>query len=193
MSTLHRTASAVLLALLSLASVQVHAQTVRIPALPPSQWADTEAVQAFTPPLWDSAQREYSLTLSLDATASNNLEVAFWDNATESLETASVIGWNRGEIFISDGFTRAVADFTPISPRLTLSFRIRIVEQGTALKTTITANGSPLEFLDSEGGPVPFVFSSAWNAAQIVSRGVDATQAQLVIGFARDPSIIMVR
>jgi len=183
----------IILALLSLAGAQtLLAEIVRIPALPSPQFADTEASLAPNIPLWNGTQSGFVLTLSLDATSSNNLEAAFW-NGAKCEDGAVVIGWDCGEIFISDGFRRAVADFTLETTRLVLSARSRLSAQGAPLETEITANGSPLVFFDSEGEPVAFAYSTAWDAAKIVSRGAVAKNESVSIGFTSDPTVITVR
>ena len=194
MQTFHFTARAVILTFLSLASVNIHAaETVRISPLPPSQKADKDEAAAFEPQLWNSSQSEFFLLFSLDVTASNNLEIAFWDDSKDTLDTASVIGWDCGEIFIYDGFVRAVADFQTESERLAISVRVRLSAQGEPSSTVISANGFPLEFYDSNGESVGFIYSPEWNAAQVASRGFGVKDERVVMGFDRDPFIIKVK
>ena len=194
MFTLHRNTLVVIIALSLFASASVRAaDNVRISALPLPQSPSTETALFFEPPLWNDTQSEFFITLSLDATASNNVELALWDDATDTLETAAVIGWDCGEIFIYDGFTRAIADFTPEAQRITILFRTRLTAQSEPFETAITANGIPLEFYDSEGEPAFFTYSPDWNAAHAVSRGLDQNNEQVNLWFRRDPSVITVR
>ncbi len=178
---------------LILAALTATARQIRISDLPPPPWADTEAWLAVDMPVFDGSQSEFFFTLSLEATASNNLEVAFIEGNSEDGEPTVAIGWNCGEVFVRDKTRRGVSTFTPEDSRLTLSVVSRLSPQGEPTSTTMTANGSPVEFTDSEGEAFPFAYSMSWATAQVASRGAGAKNESLSIGFAADPTIIMIR
>ena len=193
MFTFHRTPAAVVFSLFSFLVAQVDANVVRISAPPPPQEADTEVMREFEPPIWKSLQNEFFITISFDANASNNLEVAFWDSAAGSVESASVIGWDCGAVFISDAFKRAVSDFAPDATSLTISVSVELFDDGGTRSVSVSANGEALEFFDSKGEVTDFVFSSEWNAAQVVSRGFGARSGSIAMGFSKEPNIILIR
>ena len=83
---------------------------MEIPALPPSEFADTEVSTNFTFAVGEGGGRRLVFSLELEATPMNNVEVAIGDDADEdgllSLdETALAVGYDCGE-----WFTRSAAN-----------------------------------------------------------------------------------
>ena len=78
---------------------------VEVPALPPSEFADTEVSTNFVFAVGEGGGRRLVFSLELEATPMNNVEVAIGDDADEggllSLdETALAVGYDCGEWFV---------------------------------------------------------------------------------------------
>jgi len=143
---------------------------------------------------FNGRQSEFKITLALDATPSNNFEIAVWENVFEIIdEPEFVIGWRGEKIFFDFGGIRAYSDYVPESDRLVLTIVMRLSGQGNPLETTVKANGTPVEFYDLENNPVIFCFNPAWDTARLVSRGIGTKNEGASLGFSSDPSIILVR
>jgi hypothetical protein len=99
--------SAVITALLLLALFPALAARVDVPSLPPSPCADTEAVTNVAFGAGAVGDKVFALSLALDASPSNNVEVAFGcdanqNGALDDSEMAFALGWDCGEWFFRD-------------------------------------------------------------------------------------------
>ena len=91
------------------ATLTLHAHTVSTPKLPPPMFLDTEvstnvAITAWTG--WTEHTRSFKIVLSLDATPSNNVQVAFGvdedaDRLLSEEETKLTLGWDCGGWFVA--------------------------------------------------------------------------------------------
>ena len=78
-----------------------------LPAPPPSTFVDTESSLNVPLPDWPELGRRIKLTLSTQATPSNNVQIAFGkdlngDEDLEPEETQIIVGVDRGEWFVRD-------------------------------------------------------------------------------------------
>ena len=85
--------------------VAICASGVEVPALPPSEFADTEVSTNFTFAVGEGSNRRLVFSLELAASPTNNVEVAIGCDADEdgllSLdETALTVGYDCGEWFV---------------------------------------------------------------------------------------------
>ena len=92
---------------LSLIFFMIEAREILLPQTPVSAYEDTESSVSVQLPALDENDREFSLSLSLMATASNHLEVAFGldknrDGELSLDESELSIGWSCGKWFFSD-------------------------------------------------------------------------------------------
>ena len=175
--------------------ISTTAQAAPLPTLPnPSSWADTEETAEVGFASFNGRQSEFKITLALDATPSNNLEIAVWENVFGVIdEPELVIGWRGEKIFFDFGGVRAYSDYVPESDRLVLTLVVRLSGQGSPLETNVKANGAPIGFYDLENNQMIFGFNPAWDTARLVSRGVGDFNGRASLGFASDPGIIVVR
>ena len=93
--------ASVLLSSLCLAAV------FAVPEMPEAEWDDTEVVTNAALPAARADSRVFAFTLELDATASNNVEVAFGhdadhDGVLSRGEAGLLVGWDCGEWFWRD-------------------------------------------------------------------------------------------
>jgi hypothetical protein len=83
------------------------AVNVNIPDMPDSQFADNEAsVNVSIPEIFDKHSKTFKFYLTLNATLSNNVEIAFGkngiinDNKLTHEETDIIVGWDCGRWFL---------------------------------------------------------------------------------------------
>ena len=185
------------LSLAALAATAIIATTSQAAILPtlsnPPTWADTEETWEGEFEPFDGRQNEFKITLAFTPTPSNNLEFAIWDSTTGKDEPEAVIGWDCGEVFLEFGGLRGTCTGVPESEPLTISLVMRLSRDGDVHESIIKANGTTLDFYDVGNEPVVFGFSTGWDAARVVSRGVGAMNERVSFGFTADPSVISVR
>jgi hypothetical protein len=87
--------------------VSVSAATLEVPRLPPPIFADREVFHDIAiPPRAKGNIRRFRLELAFNATASNNVQIAFgrdaepMDGTLDAGETAFIVGWHSGEWFL---------------------------------------------------------------------------------------------
>ena len=179
--------------IISFLALFTHAAT--LPQLPyPPAWADTEeAVEVGFAP-FNGTQSEFRITLAFDATPTNSLEFAIWENALGVVdEPEAVLGWRYGKLFLELNGVRAFCDFIPDTEKLVVRLASRLSGDGKSSQTEITANGVPLVFYDSEDNAVEFGFVPAWDMVRLTSRGTGAKNERVSFGFSSYPGIIIVR
>ena len=187
---------------LLLASAGAWARTVLPASLPPAVHADTEVSTnvPFTATL-DAAGR-FAFDLSCRATPSNNVEVAFGTDANgngvlEPEETDRVVGWDCGSWFTrkgADGACRMKNGEWKMEngggPELRiLSWRVRVVADGTPSRFEATADGSPA-FADL---PLESTYSPSWNLLRLTGRGLDASLETFTFSVTPDGTTFIMR
>ena len=83
------------------------AASFAVPEMPDAEWDDTEVVTNAALPAVRADSRVFAFTLELDATASNNVEVAFGrdadhDGVLSRAEADLLVGWDCGEWKVVD-------------------------------------------------------------------------------------------
>ena len=171
-------------------------------ALPPAVHADTEVSTnvPFTATL-DAAGR-FAFDLSYRATPSNNVEVAFGTDANgngvlEPEETDRVVGWDCGSWFTRKGADGAcqmengewkIENGVEPEVRI-LSWRVRVVADGTPFRFEATADGSPA-FADL---PLESVYRPSWNLLRLTGRGLDASLETFSVSATPDGTVFIMR
>ena len=97
-----------LVAIVALLPFVAFARTVTVPALPSSEFADTEVSTNIAFAVERPAMTRIEFTVALDATPTNNVEVAIGTDANGDgnlavEEAAHVFGWDCGNWFWRDG------------------------------------------------------------------------------------------
>ena len=171
-------------------------------ALPPVTHADTEVMTnvPFTVALDVSGR--FAFDLSCRATPSNNVEVAFGtdangDGVLEPEETDRVVGWDCGSWFTrkgADGACRMKNGEWKMEngggPELRiLSWRVRVVADGTPFRLEATADGSPA-FADL---PLESTYSPSWNLLRLTGRGLDASLEAFTVSVTPDGTTFIMR
>ena len=83
------------------------ASSFAVPTMPEVEWDDTEVVTNAVLPTARADSRVFAFSLELDATASNNVEVAFGrdvnhDGMLSRAEADLLVGWDCGEWKVVD-------------------------------------------------------------------------------------------
>ena len=88
------------------ATLALYARTVAVPKLPAPTFLDTEISTNIAITAWTEQMRALKIVLLLDATPSNNVQVAFGSDADADgylfdEETELTLGWDCGEWFVA--------------------------------------------------------------------------------------------
>lgn len=174
-------------------SVVAAAYAVTAPMPPPSPYADTEAVTNVSFSAGLAGDNVFAFALELDATPSNNVEVAFGrdangNGALDDSEAAFAVGWDCGEWFFRD-IAADVADSCAGScGRKKLEWDIRLDQSLYPKALRAQADGVALPF-----PMTATMYDPSWNVACITARGFDNAEAVLKFGATREPLSIRIR
>ena len=181
----------------ALAHVAVAATVVRVDAPPPAH-ADMEVSAESAMPLPARLTRTFKLTLSLDATATNNAEVVFGTGTCDEPEDiAVVIGFDRGAWFLrGEGLQKQFASpaaAPTAAVRRTLTVWIRLDDKGEPVGVKLHADGAPVTFagLDDET-LLAWLDPRGWGAFRVTSRG-GAGNVTASVNFFADGSVFILR
>ena len=179
----------------------LRAADLAVPNPPPPLFADTES--ATNAPLHRAAMARARLVraeLSLSATASNQVEVAFGNARGAGGELlpgdeAFAFGWENGAWFVAcetNRFDAAAAGTNAARRTLAVSMRLR-------------GDGSPLAFEAREAGatnalfasladaPPPWLFSRGWDAVRLTVRGTDPRDEAAALRLDADAGVLILR
>ena len=181
----------------SVLSAVVFAERIAPPVLPVSSFADTEASTNIAIAALD-ASRSFSVSLSLDAGASNCVEVAVGHDAAPSdgglsaAETSLLFGWDCGRWFLdAPGLTNCV-EMLPAGDE---------ARKTVTLRLGIRPNDSIREIRLLDGGvsilpnPLGMVLPSAtsWNMLRVTTRGCAPPQESLEVRNSPDGTQLIMR
>ncbi|MCL1921818.1 MAG: hypothetical protein FWG50_12235 [Kiritimatiellaeota bacterium] len=163
-------------------------------AVPLPVYADMEASAALALAAPGARDRSLTVALSLEASAANNAEAAFFAAGCGDVP-AAVIGWDCGEWFVAGGRLRerlAAPAAAGVGVR-TLTARIRL-----------DASGAPVgaAFADSAGGAVAFggadpeallswLDPRGWGSLRVTSRGGASAAAAVAVSYPDGTAVIV--
>jgi len=188
-----------------LATLTLHARTVSTPKLPPATFLDTEistnvAITAWTG--WTERMRSFKIVLSLDATPSNNVQVAFGvdmdaDRLLSEEETKLTLGWDCGEWFVASAEHMNRFTATPsenMGLRREIGFTVHLESNDSPCRLDTFDNGIPITFAGlDDASPPEWLFSKAWNVLKVTARGVDRHNDHVSVRLNIDPVIFLLR
>ena len=181
----------------SVLSAVVSAERIAPSALAPSAYADTEASTNIAIAALD-ASRSFSVSLSLDALASNCVEVAVGHDAAPSdgcltaAEASLLFGWDCGRWFLdAPGLTNRV-EMLPAGDE---------ARKTATLRLGIRPNDLIREIRLLDGGvsilPVPFGIAlpsaTSWNMLRVTTRGCAPPQESLEVRNSPDGTQLIMR
>jgi len=160
----------VLLEFLSASALAV--ARVVVPQLPPSPYDDTEISTNVTFSAGGEDSRLFSLSLAVDATPSNTLQLAFGqdvnsDGVLEWQETDFLLGWRCGAWFFRDKTAESVALSAQEPGQRRLEWRLALNRDRAPCALSATDSGLELGFAVSPG-----MFRPAWNMMRVTARGL---------------------
>ena len=168
-----------------------------VPVLPASSagFADTESVT--NTPLGSvlASARFLRVQLALTASPSNNVEVAFGADRGGKLafgEESFILGWDCGSWFVSSPTNRIEGVAHTNSVPRTLSFEVRVAEDGTPLSWTVAPTGGGA-FTNLPAVPPAWTFSREWTIVRLAVRGVDVRDESVSVRLDADPGVLILR
>lgn len=180
----------------SLASILLAASFVA-PTMPESTHDDTEVVTNFALPTICADSRVFAFALELDATPSNNVEVAFGrdadgDSMLSRSEATMLVGWNCGVWEIVDCATGDVFSESGQPGNAVLNWRLKFSSSGVPVSLEASISGNDAFTALSEHPP-QFLLSPDWDKIRITCRGMDSPHPSLTGSVLNQPLTIRVR
>ena len=144
------------------------AARVDVPSLPPSPYADTEAVTNVAFGTGVAGDNVFALSLALDASPSNNVEAAFGCDADENgilddSEVAFAVGWDCGEWFFRDVVADVADSCIGSCGHVSLDWRLRLDSSLVPKDIRAHAGGMTIPFPVMET-----MYDQAWNMARVL-------------------------
>ncbi len=169
------------------------AARVGVPSLPEAAHADTEAVTNVAFDAGVAGNNAFALSLLLDASPSNNVEVAFGcdadgNGALDDSEAAFAIGWDCGEWFFRDVLADVADSCAGSCGHSVLDWQIRLDAALAPRDLRAFVGTSPLPFPLMET-----MYDPAWNMARVAVRGFGSADAALRFGAFTIPISIRIR
>ncbi len=182
--------------LLSIAIV-AFAERIAPPTLFPSAFADTEvSTNIAIAPLVGS--RSFTVSLSLDATASNCVEVAVGHDAAPAdgvlshAESSTQFGWDGGFWFLAaHGLTNRV-EIAPVRPetRKTLLLRLGVRPNDKVRDIALLDGTTPLL---PNTPAISLPTAASWNMLRVTTRGCAPPQESLEVRNSPDGTQLIMR
>ena len=182
-----RTATVSLLLLAAMVSL---AERITPPMLPLSAFADTEASTniAITPLV---GGRSFTVSLSLDAAASNCVEVAVGHDAAPAdgvlshAEASLRFGWNCGHWFLDAPGLANRLEIAPVGPetRKTLLLRLGVRPNDAVREIALLDGATPLI---PNPPAIALPSTASWNMLRVTTRGCAPSQESLEVRNSPD-------
>ena len=186
--------TAICLALAAAVSAAGAAQRLALPGAGATTSDDLESSETFALP--PASEGNWRLTLTLEGTPSNRVEIAFGrdantDTALGADETAAMIGWDRGMWFASGG-PGLEELFTAAPSGDTLTLDISISASGAVRLATFSEGGRPLPFPGMAAVPA-WLDPRKWDTARLTARGGGARAESAEISVFPDGTLIRLK
>ena len=191
------------LLVLSLSALTVAAVTLDVTRLPAPSFADNEVSgDAALPANRLALLRVFRLEMTFDATASNNVQVAFGrdampsDGALAAEETAFIIGWDCGEWFIRpQGLRERYAVAAAVTNGVhTLTAAIRVNAQGMPQSAAFKDGDAAFTFGWLALPPFPdWLKPDLWTNLRVTVRGGSAANEAVSARFLPDGARVIIK
>ena len=171
--------------------------TVVIPDSPAPAFLDAESVT--NAPIRASMlqrARVFEGTIFLLATPSNMVEVAFGTASDGNLSPGNEefsVGWREGAWFIASATNRIESAAVTNTASRSLSFQLRLSEDGEPHRLTIAATGAGDAFSALASNPPNWMFSRDWNTVRLTIRGADDPAEAVSVKFNTDPWVLIMK
>ena len=142
--------------------------------------------------------RVFECTLSLLASPSNALEVAFGKsrNGDEALlpgDETFAIGWEGGAWFVASATNRICSVQQEGAARRSLSFTLHVSEGGVPRTLSLSADGMENALQSLIDMPPTWMFSRKWDTVRLTVRGVGEVEEAATVRFGPNPVYIILR
>ena len=146
------------------------ASSFAVPTMSEAEWDDTEVVTNSALPAARADSRVFAFTLELDATASNNVEVAFGrdadhDGVLSRAEADMLVGWDCGEWKVVDCATGDEVVEQGMEGRVSFEWRLEFNAADVPRSLSVTINDSAA-FAALVANPPRFLYSSEWDTVR---------------------------
>ena len=192
-----------ILLLVGLFAVQVlAAASMRVNSLPAPEYADTEVSTNVCPEITELLTegdnlRFFDVSLSLVATPTNNVEIAFGvdideDGVLGRCERDFVLGWDCGAWFWRDRRANVETRFgegIAGGAERTLTWRVKV--DGDHLPRSFVATEGRATL--ATGAATAAMFSPQWNMARVVARGGVESDEQISVKMSRNAMKVIIR
>ena len=177
----------------------VHAAEVCIPSVPPPAFADTESVTnaPILPPMMERA-RIFRASISLWATPSNNVEIAFGmsrggDGVLLPGDEDFAFGWENGAWFVASPTNRVLSVAFAEAASRSLAFQLRVRGDGSPVSLSVADSIAGELFPDLTNAPPAWLFSRSWDTVRLTVRGTDERDEVLSARLDTDAGILILR
>ena len=173
------------------------AASFAVPEMPEVEWDDTEVVTNTSLPVARADSRVFAFSLELDATASNNVEVAFGrdadhDGVLSRAEADMLVGWDCGEWKVVDCATGDGVHEQGADGRSSLDWRLEFNAANAPRSLSVAANGRAA-FSALAAQPPRILYSPEWDTVRVICRGMDSPSPS-ISGFIENiPLAIRIR
>ena len=173
------------------------AASFAVPEMPEAEWDDTEVVTNAALPAARADSRVFAFTLELDATASNNVEVAFGrdadhDGVLSRAEADMLVGWDCGEWKVVDCATGDEVREHGADGRASLEWRLVFGAANAPRSLSATADGRAA-FAALAAHPPRFLYSPEWDTVRVACRGMDSPNPVITGSVENIPLAIRIR
>ena len=166
------------------------------PALPPVEYADTEATTNVSFAAWQKHVGKFKFSLACRTTATNNVQFAFGRDADDdgivSLEESDlVVGWDCGKWFVQGGYdAERIETSVGTDDGQTLAWTVRLSPR-TAVPVSVTAtvDGTPV-FGGVDAG---MFYRKNWNMFRLTGRGLADSAESSEVQILPDSLTILMR
>ena len=181
----------------SVLSAVVSAERIAPPTLAPSAYADTEASTNIAIAVQD-ASRSFSVSLSLDATASNCVEVAVGADAApangrlSAAEASLLFGWDCGRWFLDAPSLTNRVEMLPATADARKDIRLTIgISPNDAIREIRLLDGGVPIMPSPLGMALPS--AASWDMLRVTTRGCAPPQASLEVRNSPDGTQLIMR
>ena len=183
------------------------AVNVIIPNMPDSEFTDNEAsVNAVIPEIFDKHSKTFKFSLTLNATLSNNVEIAFGQavpgdisvntpNLTHA-ETDLIVGWDCGRWFLRpkglrEFYYSSVTNF--VAGGRTMSCVLNIDSEDNLYSMSFKDGESSFTFQGlAVSNSVDWLKPTEWDLLRVVSRGDDTDAENIKVSFNGNKTLIII-
>ena len=181
----------------SILSTTAFAARVASPTLPPSVFADMEASTNIAIKAWD-VSRSFSVSFSLDAGASNCVDIAVGadaasaDGILSAAEASLRFGWDCGRWFLDAPGLANRVEMLPITADARKSFTLRMgIRPNDSIREISLLDGSVPILPSPLGMALPS--AASWNMLRVTTRGCTPPQESLEVRNSPDGTQLIMR